>query len=62
MGIELHRESAKIYKFPTKGRRSSDREAVRPMSVAEFEAQRYPVVECGAGWYHAEAVADDRRN
>jgi len=62
MGIELHRESARIYKFPTNGRRSVNADLVRPMSVEEFEAQRYPVVDFGAGWYHAEAIAEDRKN
>ncbi len=62
MGIELQRNSATIYKFPTNGRRSSAREAARPMTVEEFEAERYPVVDFGAGWYHAEAIAEDRRN
>ena len=61
MGIDLHRESAKIYKFPTKGRTSFDRDAVRPMSVEEFEAQRHPVVDY-SGWYHAAAIAEDRPN
>jgi len=61
MGIQLRRDTAKIYKFPTKGRRSFEREAVRPMSVEEFEAQRHPVVDIG-GWYHAAAIAEDRPN
>jgi len=61
MAIELRRESAKIYKFPSMGRRSLDRTAVRPMTVEEFEAQRQPVVDHGA-WYHAAAIDEERQH
>lgn len=62
MAVEVRQEAAKVYKFPTQGRRSLNSAAVQPMTVDEFAAQRVASVDFGSGWYHEAAIAEDRRN
>lgn len=58
----VQRETAKIYEFPVGGR------AGRPgrlgghfgLSKLEREFAELPATVYGDGWYHDEAIADDR--
>jgi hypothetical protein len=49
------RESATIYQFPARGRFAVDRDHGASDSTA-----RYAKATFGAGWYHDEAIQEDR--
>jgi hypothetical protein len=57
----IHRESAKIYAFPTKVRKVADRFHGTTGSVTELAPKRLPVVDYHA-WYHDEAIRDADRD
>jgi hypothetical protein len=48
------RESATIYQFPTRGRFAAEREE------ASNATTRYAKATFGAGWYHDEAIQEER--
>jgi hypothetical protein len=48
-------ESAKIYQFPARGCFAADRDDARP-----DVAQRYAKTAFGGGWYHDEAIQEER--
>jgi hypothetical protein len=50
------RESATIYPFPARGRFAAEREDSRDPNVAP----RYAKATFGAGWYHDEAIQEER--
>jgi hypothetical protein len=52
------RESARIYKFPARGRFAAD-----GPRTDEFDSvpARIPRTACGSAWYHDEAIQDADR-
>jgi hypothetical protein len=56
-----NRGSAKIYKFPARGRAalSGDREAVKP-TQASSASVRVPKIEFGNAWYHDAAMEAEK--
>ncbi len=57
----IHRESAKIYAFPTKMRNATDSFHETTGSVTELASKRMPVVDYHA-WYHDEAIQSAERD
>jgi hypothetical protein len=55
MTASSYRESAKIYQFPTGGRRDEAKPA------AHLAASRVAMVASGSAWYHEEAVQEAKR-
>lgn len=52
----IHRDSAKIYAFPTKVRSTADGFHGKTGSVTELASKRLPNIVCGSAWYHEEAL------
>lgn len=52
------RATATIYQFPVGGRAALARRSgeVKPMDFSD-----YPAVDFGSGWYHDDAIAEDKR-
>lgn len=59
MTIGLHRETAKIYEFPVRGRAGVI--ARQEAAAAEAKTPRLPQTSFGSGWYHDAAIADAER-
>jgi hypothetical protein len=58
MTANLERGSAKIYPFPARGRFAA---GVRlDDSTASYPSTPIPTVTFGSGWYHEEAVQEER--
>ena len=55
MTTELYREPAKIYQFPLRGRF-----AERGPVDESMEAANYSSPSFGSGWYHDEAIQEER--
>jgi hypothetical protein len=60
MATDFHREPAKIYAFPARGRLAASGSVVRPMTAEEFAAQRIVATDFGEHWYHDAAIEDAR--
>jgi hypothetical protein len=58
MSANLERGSAKIYPFPARGRFAPN--ARREDAVANYTSTPIPTVTFGSGWYHEEAVQEER--
>ena len=50
--------TATIYQFPVGGRAALDR---RPGENKTSDFSNYPAVDLGAGWYHDDAIEEDKR-
>ena len=59
MSTNPRSESAKIYQFPHKGRRSGA--LLRPNRPSEKSDFKVTPVECGGSWYHQAAIDDASR-
>lgn len=58
---ENFRETAKIYEFPVKTRIAANRFAEQVRLSRELSARRAAAgVMAVTGWYHDEAIADDK--
>jgi hypothetical protein len=61
MTISSHRESAKIYQFPS-GPRSWPRDLGEPADkAAELASRRVAKTASGSGWYHEAAIEEAER-
>jgi hypothetical protein len=59
MTTSISRGSAQIYEFPPRGRFAlNTRDDTQ--SRIDLEAQALPKVACGSGWYHDQAIQDER--
>jgi hypothetical protein len=54
-------ESARIYRFPATGRRTSDSRREDSNSVIDGSAPRVPATTFGSGWYHEAAIQESKR-
>ena len=62
MDINLGRPTAKIYQFPVRAmRRPGDETRTELRPTTTFDTPPEPVVY-ESGWYHGEAIAEERRN
>lgn len=50
--------TATIYQFPAGGRSGLD---ARPGEIKPSDFNDYPAVDFGSGWYHDDAIAEDKR-
>jgi hypothetical protein len=50
--------TATIYQFPVGGRAALER---RPGEIKPIDFSAYPAVDFGSGWYHDDAIAEDKR-
>ncbi len=58
MTANFPRESAKIYKFPARGRFAADGPRA---DESDSVSSRIPRTACGSAWYHDEAIQDADR-
>ena len=56
----LHRESARILAFPNRFGLKADRLDAKGGPVASLGSPRLATVEYGSGWYHDDAINEDR--
>ena len=61
MSTDIQRESARIYAFPARARKSGSRVNEQPASVVELALRRLPNVDFGSGWYHEAAIEDAQK-
>jgi hypothetical protein len=59
MTTSIPRGSAQIYEFPRRGRFVLNARD-ETQSRIDREAQALPKVACGSGWYHDQAIQDER--
>lgn len=52
------RATATIYQFPVGGRAALAR---RPGEIKAADFTNYPAVDFGSGWYHDDAIEEDKR-
>jgi hypothetical protein len=57
MTIDTTRESATIHQFPARGRFAAKSNAA---SASENVATRLPRASIGSGWYHDDAIEEER--
>ncbi len=50
--------TATIYQFPVGGRAGLN---TRPGEIKSVDFKDYPAVDFGSGWYHDDAIAEDKR-
>lgn len=50
--------TATIYQFPVGGRAALER---RPGEIKPVDFNNYPAVDFGSGWYHDDAIAEERK-
>lgn len=63
MDANLGRPSAKIYQFPVRAMRPAGYDNRSAIDAATaFDAPPAPQIIYDGGWYHAEAIAEDRRD
>lgn len=55
---DQNRTTATIYQFPVGGRAALAR---RPGEVKPMDFSDYPAVDFGSGWYHNNAIEEDKR-
>jgi Protein of unknown function (DUF2735) len=55
---DQNRTTATIYQFPVGGRAALVR---RPGEVKPTDLSDYPAVDFGSGWYHDDAIEEDKR-
>ncbi len=53
-------ESAQVYQFPPRGRFALNA-GEDPRVRIDLEVQALPKVVYGSGWYHEQAIEDERR-
>jgi hypothetical protein len=58
MATRSHRETAKIYQFPVKGRTGVDRKAVEAKQLHDQVPDTYADCAFGGCWYHEAALHD----
>jgi hypothetical protein len=61
MTTSIPRGSARIYEFPPRGRFALNARD-ESQSRINLEAQALPKVAYGSGWYHDQAIQDERGN
>jgi hypothetical protein len=61
MTTSISRGSAQIYEFPPRGRFALNARD-ESQSRINLEAQALPKVAYGSGWYHDQAIQDERGN
>jgi hypothetical protein len=61
MTTSSHRESAKIYQFPSGGRTSLRASGEPAEATAELASRRVAKTACGSGWYHEAAIEEAER-
>lgn len=63
MNANLGQPTAKIYQFPLHAvRRSGELRRGDVRTLTRFDAASQPVVDYEGAWYHAEAIAEERRD
>jgi len=63
MNTNLGRPTAKIFQFPVRAaRRSEERRGGEVRALPRFNAAPRPEIVDDGAWYHAEAIADERRD
>jgi hypothetical protein len=60
MPTSVHRESAKIYQFPTRIRPIVDRHRDEVTTSADAASPRVATAVFGSGWYHEAAIDAER--
>lgn len=55
---DQNRTTATIYQFPTGGRAALAR---RSGEFKSADLSSYPAVDFGSGWYHDDAIEEDKR-
>lgn len=53
-----NQSTATIYQFPVGGRACL---TARPGEIQPTDFRDYPAVDFGSGWYHDEAIKEDKR-
>jgi len=61
MTTNAHRESARIYAFPVRGRFAANSDREEPKLAANVMTPRATDVAFGSSWYHEEAIQDAER-
>ena len=59
MNNDLHRETAKIYAFPSRAETSRRSVISQSAPVADLLARRLPRTDFGSGWYHEAAMQEE---
>jgi hypothetical protein len=57
----LSQESARIYQFPARGRKTVDSRREDSNSAIDGAAPRVSATTFGSGWYHEAAIQDAKR-
>jgi Protein of unknown function (DUF2735) len=60
MTTNVQTGSATIYEFPRRGRFAVSGQADASTSIANPALQRAPKISFGSGWYHDEAIQEER--
>ena len=55
---DQNRTTATVYQFPVGGRSGLK---TRPGEISSVDFRDYPAVDFGSGWYHDDAIAEDKR-
>lgn len=55
---DQNQATATIYQFPVGGRSGLKG---RPGEIQPVDFRDYPAVDFGSGWYHDDAIAEDKR-
>jgi hypothetical protein len=58
--MNSYREPAKIYQFPVRGRFKGAARLDESVSAPKLASPRVPEVVFGSGWYHEEAIREER--
>ena len=61
MSTDIQRESARVYAFPVRARKSGSCANEQAASVVELAARRLPKVDFGSGWYHEAAIEEAQK-
>jgi hypothetical protein len=59
--VSLHRESAKIYQFPTRVRQTAGCHREQADVVVDPKLPRVAAAAFGSGWYHEAAIEEAQR-
>jgi hypothetical protein len=58
MNTNPHRDTAKIYAFPPKGRAAENELREKAKNVADVASLRMAEIACDSGWYHEAAIEE----
>lgn len=58
MTTNVHRESAKIYTFPARGRFAAGAAQERTVTDKSWASTRVASAALGSAWYHEEAIRE----